>query len=120
MKSGSLWNYYRDEINVLMMMILQMIKCRYISKSWTCMASKTIPKFNRISSTTTSTTNSIGSHPPRPALSPITPLNTEVTISLKYLSHFWKSPDLLLIKCEVEFDLKWSRNCILKEEDKHT
>ena len=41
------------------------------------------------------------------------------TISLKYLSIFWRSLDLPLINCEVELDLKWLKNCVLIEEDDH-
>ena len=32
-------------------------------------------------------------------------LDTEVVVSLKYLSNFWRSFDLLLINCEIELDL---------------
>ena len=45
-----------------------------------------------------------GNKPPRPAQPPILPLNTEVTIPLKYLSNFWRFFYLPLINCEVEFD----------------
>ena len=33
---------------------------------------------------------------------PLPTLNVEVTIPLKYLSHFWRSLDLPLINCEIE------------------
>ena len=45
-----------------------------------------------------------GNQPPRPAQPPILPLNTEVTIPLKYLSNFRRFLDLPLINCEVELD----------------
>ena len=45
------------------------------------------------------------------------PLNTEVVVPLKYLSNFWMSLDLLLIDCEIELDLKWTKNCVLIEGD---
>ena len=63
--------------------------------------------------------NPDGSPPPGPAQPLIPPLNTEVTIPLKYLRNVWSSLDLPLINCEVELDLKWSRNCLLIEEDDH-
>ena len=47
----------------------------------------------------------------------IPPWNTEVTIPLKYLNNLWRSLDLPLINCEVELDLKWSKNCVLIEDD---
>ena len=31
------------------------------------------------------------------------------------LSKFWGSPDLPLIDCETELELKWIRNCIISE-----
>ena len=34
-------------------------------------------------------------------------LNTKVFVPLKYLNNFWRSLDLSLIKCHVEFNLSW-------------
>ena len=56
---------------------------------------------------------------PQPTQPPIPPLNTKVTIPLKYLSNFWRSLDLSLINCEVELDLKWSKNFVLIEKNNH-
>ena len=42
-------------------------------------------------------------------------LNVKVTITLKYLSKFWISFHLLLINCEVELDLSWTKDCVLTE-----
>ena len=38
---------------------------------------------------------------------------TEVVISLKYLSNFWRSLNIPLINCEVELILTWFKNCVL-------
>ena len=38
-------------------------------------------------------------------------LNVEVTIQC--LSNIWRSLGLLLINCEVEFDLSWAKYCVL-------
>ena len=35
-------------------------------------------------------------------------LDAEVFVSLKHLSNFWRSFDLSLINCNIEFDLSWS------------
>ena len=40
----------------------------------------------------------------QPSQPPVSTLNVEVTIPLKYLSNFWRAVDLPLINCEVEFD----------------
>ena len=41
-----------------------------------------------------------GNQRPRPNKPPMPPLNTKVTIPLRYLSIFWRSIDLSLINCE--------------------
>ena len=35
------------------------------------------------------------------------------------MSNFWRSLDLPLINCEIELDLKWTKNCVSIEEDNH-
>ena len=40
---------------------------------------------------------------------------TEVVIPLKHLNNFWKSLNMLLINCEVELILTWSKNCVLAD-----
>ena len=42
-------------------------------------------------------------------------LDVEVVVPLKYLSNFWRSLDLLLITCEIELDLSWSKEAIISE-----
>ena len=37
-------------------------------------------------------------------------LDPEVAAPLKYLNNFWRSLDLPLINCEIELDLRWTRN----------
>ena len=34
-------------------------------------------------------------------------------VPLKYLSNFWRTPEMPLINCEICLQLKWCRNCIL-------
>ena len=41
--------------------------------------------------------------------------NAEVVVPLKCLSYFWRSLDLLLINYEIELDLIWERNSIIKD-----
>ena len=35
------------------------------------------------------------------------------------MSNFWRSLDFPLINCEIELDLKWSKNCVLTENNYH-
>ena len=37
----------------------------------------------------------------------------ELTIPLKYLGNFWRTPNISLISCEVSLELKWDKNCII-------
>ena len=39
--------------------------------------------------------------------------NVKIAVPLKYLSNFWRSLEMPLINCKVEFSLKWIENCIL-------
>ena len=40
---------------------------------------------------------------------------TEIVIPLKHLSNFWRSLNILLINCEVELILTWTKNCALAD-----
>ena len=42
-------------------------------------------------------------------------LYTEVVSQLKYLSGFWRTLHLLLIKSETELNLKWKKYCLISE-----
>ena len=45
--------------------------------------------------------------------------NIEFTISLEYLSNFWRFHDLPLINWEIELDLRWTKDYVLsKRHDK--
>ena len=37
----------------------------------------------------------------------------KISVSLKYLSKFWRSLEMPLINCKVELSLNWIENCIL-------
>ena len=95
MTSGSLWNYYRDEINddanENVNNRINKIKTR-TSKSFECK------------------TKLIGNMPNDNNI-----LDPEVVVLLKYLSNFWRFLDLTLIKREIELDLPWSKECVTSE-----
>ena len=56
-----------------------------------------------------------GNQPPQPPQPPVPSLKVEVTLSLKYLSNFWRFLNLPLINCEIEFDLSCTKDCVLSE-----
>ena len=68
-------------------------------------------------------TKIVGNTPERPANEgdanrrPVSTLNVEVTIPLKYPSDFWRSLELALTNCEIELDLSWSKDCVLIEQN---
>ena len=98
MTSGSLLNYYRDLIDVA-----------YDNAS----DGKSFKQKTKVIGKTEERPGRPGSDDdgnPRPQSS-IPPLNTEVVVPLKYLSN-WRSLNLALINCEIELDLKWTKNCI--------
>ena len=39
--------------------------------------------------------------------------NVEIMVPLKYLSNFWRIPEIPLIKCEINLILTWSTNCVI-------
>ena len=43
----------------------------------------------------------------------LTKNDVKIVIPLKHLGNFWRSLDILLINCEVELILTWSKNCVL-------
>ena len=39
--------------------------------------------------------------------------NVEIMVPLKCLSNFWRTLEVLLIKCEINLILIWSENCVI-------
>ena len=39
--------------------------------------------------------------------------NVEIVVPLKYLSNFWRTLEMPLIKCEAELILTWSADCVI-------
>ena len=37
--------------------------------------------------------------------------NVEIMVPLKYLSNFWRTPEMLLIDCEISLQLKCCKDC---------
>ena len=40
-------------------------------------------------------------------------INIEIMVPLKYLSNFWRTLEMPLINCQVEFILTWSAACVI-------
>ena len=39
--------------------------------------------------------------------------DVEIIVLLKYLSNFWRTLEVLLINCEVNLELTWSKDCVI-------
>ena len=47
-------------------------------------------------------------------------IDAKITVSLKYLSNFWRTFEMLFINCENNFILAWSINWVISEGNKAT
>ena len=97
MTSGSLWSYYKDEVNDDVNE--NKSDCYRMNNEKT----KTNKSFEY-------KTKMIGNTPTDDSR-----LDTEVFVPLKHLSNFWRSLDLPLINCETELDLSLPRNSVISE-----
>ena len=41
--------------------------------------------------------------------------DVEIMVPLKYLSNFWRTLEMPLINCEVNFILTWSSTCVITD-----
>ena len=39
--------------------------------------------------------------------------NVKIAVPLKYLSNFWRSLEMPLIKCEIHYELNWGKDCVM-------
>ena len=46
--------------------------------------------------------------------------NVEIMVSLKYLSNFCRTLEMILINCEINLFLTWSDKCLLSNDTKAT
>ena len=90
MRSGSLWNYYRDEINDSAIEIINDGNNDGNNKTTT---SKSFEYKTKIIGYTSNNNNNV--------------LDAEFVILLNYLSNFWRSLDLPLIYGEIKLGLRW-------------
>ena len=97
MTLGSLWNYYKDEVN------------DYENEN-----NNDDYRINNNNTTTSKSlkckTKIVGSTPDSNSR-----LAAQVVVLLTYITNFWRSLDLPLINCEIEIDLWWLKNCIISE-----
>ena len=95
--SGSVSNYYRDEVNDN---ANENNADNYRINNNKAIASKSFNYKTKIIESTKNDNNTS---------------DAEVVVRLKYLSNFWTPLDLPLINCEIELDLEWTKNCVISE-----
>ena len=91
--SGSLLNYYRDDLNDA---ANENDAVNYRVNNNKTTKSKYFEHKTKVTGKTSDTESK---------------LDTEVVVPLKYLSNFWRS----LINCEIGLHLSWSKDCIISE-----
>ena len=104
--SGSLWNYYRDELTDEASYDNGPNKNVINSKSFKYKTSITGSTYNVTACTRGYDRNKEGTK------------EIEIVVPLKYLSNFWRTLDIPLINCEVSLTLSWSANCVITSLEK--
>ena len=101
--TGSLWNYYKDEPRDPLSTNSESFKYKTSITGNTYNVDLTIGDGGNPIPNPDYDANKAGTK------------ETEVVIPLKHLNNFWRSLDILLINCEVELILTWSKNCALAD-----
>ena len=90
--TGSLWNYYRDELSVPFSTNTESFKYKTIITGST---------YNVAAGKDNYDANKVGKN------------ETKIVILLKHLSNFWRILNIPLINFEIELILTWSKKCVL-------
>ena len=112
---GSLYNYYRDELND---------DADLTDHANNNVVSSEAFKYKVIDNTyNTNSTNDLppagGARSANPNYDSNRSGKTEeikLAIPLKYLGNFWRALNMPLISCEVSLELKWNKNCVITSE----
>ena len=104
--SGSLWNYYRDELTDETNDDNGPNKIAINSKSFKYKASITGSAYNVAATAGDYDANKEGTK------------KFEIAVPLKHLSDFWKMLDIPLINCEVSLALSWYENYVITSLEK--
>ena len=98
---GSLYNYYRDELN-------DDNNPNNFSNT-NVVNSNTFKYKNKITENTYNVTEGAEGH----NANRVGKQDVELEIPLRYLGNFWRALNIPLISCEVFLELKWNKNCVI-------
>ena len=116
-RSGSLWNYYRDELtdetnddNNLNQIVINSKSFKY---------KRSITENTYVSRRICNAAGQAIDNPDYSANKQGTK-EVETVVSLKYLSNLWRALDMPLINCYVSLTLTWSEKCVITNLEKRT
>ena len=112
---GSLYNYYRDELNDDANLNNFANNNVVISNSFQY-KHKIIGNTYNIDSTIVPAAGGARVANPNYDANNSGKKNVELAIPLKYLGNFWRALIMSLINCQVSLELKWDKNCVITSQ----
>ena len=112
---GSLYNYYRDELNDVGNLNNFANNNVVSSNSFQC-KNKIIGNTYNVDSTIVPAAGGARVANPNYDANNSGKKNVELAIPLNYLGNFWRALDIPLISCEVSLELTWNKNCVITSQ----
>ena len=112
---GSLYNYYRDELNNDAN-VNNFANNNVVSSNSFQYKNKIIGDTYNVDSTIVPAAGGARGANPNYDANNSGKKNVELAILLKYLGNFWRALDIPLISCEVSLELKWNKNCLITSQ----
>ena len=112
---GSLYHYYRDELNDDAN-LNKFAKNNVVSSNSFQYKNKIIGNTYNVDSTIVPAARGARVANPNYDVNNSGKKNVELAIPLKYLGNFWRALDIPLISVEVSLELKWNKNCVITSQ----
>ena len=112
---GSLYNYYRDELNNDAN-LANFANNNVVSSEAFKYKTKIIGNTYDVDSTIPNPAGAGRIVNPNYNLNNSGKKSVELAIPLKYLGNFWRALNMPLISCEVSIELKWNKNCVITSQ----
>ena len=112
---GSLYNYYRDELNDDAN-LNNFANNNVVSSNSFQYKNKIIGNTYNVDSTIVPAGGGARVASPNYDANDSGKKNVELAIPLKYLGNFWRALNIPLISCEVSLELKWNKTCVITSQ----
>ena len=112
---GSLYNYYRDELNDDAN-LNNFANNNVVSSNSFQYKNKIIGNTYNVDSTIVPAAGGARVANPNYDANNSGKKNVELAIPLKYLGNFWRALNIPLISCEVSLELKWNKTCVITSQ----